>query len=158
MGVLNAEDIELEEYAVTGETCGGVAKNIRRARRADARLKGYDAASMIDTRFTPQADGSVCFRASIRVLLPRLDSGSAAVRACFERYRLALEEHESLHVESFRKAIADSRALLTLDLPAMRAAAAVIDARIRAEEAEVERQTDHGGRACRFPPADCPHA
>jgi len=148
---------------VGGDTCAAVAKTLVQVRSSREDLGGFDSVTDLDCRGTDlRPDGSILnFTPKLSVTLPRLASASPSpdLRRCFAAYLRRLEAHELYHVGGFRAALVDLTAVLDGpgDREQKRAAFEAIEAKVKAQEEERDRATDHGGLGCRFPPPECRH-
>lgn len=152
-----SNDLTIEKYEVSGETCVAVATELRRVQATIPLLNGHDSVTDMAPPWTEQDGAAVYAAQPIRVLLPRVSADSRGVRRCFGRYRRALEAHEAEHVAAYRKLLAAHRQLIGLSLEEVKAGSREIQDKGNREAAEFDVKTAHGGRACNFPPPDCPH-
>lgn len=100
------ENLQYKPYAVTGATEAEVRANIRDKQPS----KGFDGYTRwhVNWRYAHASTASGCavsdihVRLDIAIIMPKLESGKAALRESFETYIKALTEHELGHAETGR--------------------------------------------------------
>lgn len=151
------------EYDVQGRTHHEVGQSIQvqrqrlvpEARSAYTRSR-LGAEVAVDSERRPTLTRTL----EIEIFLPRLVDGGAAEFECFSRHRAELEAHELLHVENARLAATQIVDLFhrVSSLEAFEAGFEELRSQLMEADRQLDRQTDNGGRKCRWPPPDCPHA